>query len=70
MIITTIAALIFLAYTNFAKLGAPKITTQAFLASLLVGLIALVLIVAAVILVADGVKALAKPKRKEQAKAA
>jgi hypothetical protein len=70
MIITTIAALVYLAYTNFAKLGNPKITTQGFLASLLVGLIAVVLIVAAVILVVDGVKALAKPGAQKQPKAA
>jgi carbon starvation protein len=70
MIVTTIAALLYLAWTNFAKLGNPKITTQGFLASLLVALIAVVLTVAAVILVVDGVKALAKPgpqKAKEAA---
>jgi carbon starvation protein len=70
MIITTIAALLYLAYTNFVKLGNPKITTQGFLASLLVGLIALVLTVAAVILVVDGVKALAKPSPEKEKKAA
>ena len=70
MIVTTIAALIYLAYTNFLKLGNPKITTQGFLASLLVGLIAVVLIVAAVILVVDGIKALAKPSPKKEKKAA
>ncbi len=70
MIITTIGALVYLAYTNFAKLGNPKITTQGFLASLLVGLIAVVLIVAAVILVVDGVKALGRPRSQKQPKAA
>ena len=70
MIITTIAALVYLAYTNFIKLGDPKITTQGFLASLLVGLIAVVLTVAAVILVVDGLKALAKPSPQKQSKAA
>jgi len=70
MIITTIAALVYLAYVNFARLGNPKITTQGFLASLLVGLIAVVLTVAAVILVADGLKALAKPGAHKQPKAA
>jgi carbon starvation protein len=70
MIVTTIAALLFLAYTNFVKLGNPKITVQAFIASLLVGLIALVLTVAAVILVVDGVKALAKPGAQKQPRAA
>jgi len=70
MIITTIAALVYLAYTNFVKLGNPKITTQGFLASLLVGLIAVVLTVAAVILVVDGLKALAKPSPQKETKAA
>jgi carbon starvation protein len=70
MIITTIAALVYLAWTNFAKLGNPKITTQGFLASLLVGLIAVVLTVAAVILVVDGLKALAKPSPQKAKKAA
>ena len=70
MIITTIAALVYLAYTNFAKLATPEIAVQAFIASLLVGIIAVVLIVAAVILVVDGMKALVKPKPKEEAKAA
>ena len=65
MIITTIAALLFLAYTNFKKLATPNITTQAFLASLLVGIIALVLVVAAGVLIADGWKALRKPRAKE-----
>jgi TRAP-type C4-dicarboxylate transport system permease small subunit len=70
MIVTTIAALCYLGYTQFAKLATPKITTEAFIASLLVGLIAVVLVVAALILVADGLKALAKPKGKAEAKAA
>jgi carbon starvation protein len=70
MIVTTLAALVYLAYTNFAKLANPKITTQIFIASLLVGLIAVVLIVAAVILVVDGVKVLAKPSPKKAKKAA
>jgi len=70
MIVTTIAALVYLAYMNFAKLAAPKITVQAFIASLLVGIIAVVLMVAAIVLVVDGVKALAKPSPKKQKKAA
>jgi carbon starvation protein len=70
MIVTTIAALVYLAWTNFAKLGAPKVTVQGFIASLLVALIAVVLIAAAVILVIDGVKALAKPAPKREKKAA
>ena len=70
MIVTTLAALVYLAYTNFAKLAAPKITTQTFIASLLVGLIAAVLGVAAIVLVVDGIKALAKPAASKQTKAA
>jgi carbon starvation protein len=70
MIITTIAALVYLAYTNFRALANPKIVVQGFIASLLVGIIAVVLIIAAVILVADGLKALAKPRPREEAKAA
>jgi len=64
MIITTIAALLYLAYTNFAKLATPDITAQAAIASVLVGLIALVLIVAAAFLIVDGWKALRKPREK------
>jgi carbon starvation protein len=62
MIITTIAALIYLAYQNFGKLGAPELTTEAFISALIVGIIAIVLIVAAIILVIDGLKALGKKK--------
>jgi carbon starvation protein len=64
MIITTLAALIYLAYTNFAKLATPDITTQAAIASVLVGIIGAVLILAAVFLIVDGIKALLKPKEK------
>ena len=69
MIVTTLAALLYLAYDNFlVKLPAAK-TTQAAVASILVGIIALVLVVAAVILVIDGVKALRRPREKEAVKA-
>ncbi|MBN1978333.1 MAG: hypothetical protein JW918_13130 [Anaerolineae bacterium] len=64
MIVTTLAALIYLAYTNFAKLATPGITTQVTIASVLVGVIAVVLILAAVFLIVDGIKALFKPKEK------
>jgi carbon starvation protein len=70
MIITTIAALLYLAYTNFAKLATPDIKAQAAIAAVLIGLIALVLIVAAVILIIDGVKALRKPREEKAAKPA
>jgi len=70
MIVTTIAALLYLAYDNFiVKLPKAK-TTEVTIASVLVGVIALVLVVAAVILVIDGVKALRKPREKEAVEAA
>jgi carbon starvation protein len=63
MIVTTIAALVYLAYTNFSKLATAGITVQAAIASTLVGAIAVVLIVAAVFLIVDGVIALLKPRK-------
>ncbi len=67
MIVTTIAALLYLAYVNFfVKLPAAA-TAQASIASILVGIIALVLVVAAAFLVVDGWKALGKPQAKEEA---
>jgi len=70
MIVTTLAALLYLAYTNFfVKLPAAE-TAQASIASILVGLIGLVLIVAAVFLIVDGWKALGKPRKEEAAEAA
>jgi carbon starvation protein len=68
MIITTLAALLILAYTSLKKLVTPGITTQAFIAALLVGVIALVLVVAAAFLIVDGWQALRKPRAKEAAK--
>jgi carbon starvation protein len=70
MIVTDMAALIWLAYVNFKKLATPDITTQGFIAAILLGIIALVLIVAAAFLIADGWKALRAPKTEEAAKAA
>ena len=70
MIVTTLAALLYLAYTNlFVKLPGAA-TAQAGIASALVGIIALVLVVAAAVLIVDGWKALQKPREKEAAKAA
>jgi carbon starvation protein len=63
MIVTTLAALIYLAYTNFAKLAKPDITTQGGIAAVLVGVIAVVLILAAALLIVDGIKALLKPRK-------
>lgn len=62
MIITTMAALIYLAYTNLiVKLPAAE-TIQGVIASLILGIIALVLIVSAVFLILDGWKALRAPR--------
>ena len=70
MIVTTMAALLYLAYTNlFVKLPGAA-SAQAGIASALVGIIALVLIVAAAFLIVDGWKALQKPREKEAVKAA
>jgi carbon starvation protein len=70
MIVTTMAALLYLAYTNFfVKLPAAA-STQAAIASVLVGIIALVLIVAAAFLIVDGQKALQRPREEEAVKAA
>jgi carbon starvation protein len=63
MIVTDLAALLYLAYTNFMKLTKPDLTTQGLIASLLLGIIAVVLIVAALILVMDGWKALQAPRK-------
>lgn len=65
MIVTTIAALLYLAYDNFFKKLAAATTPQAGIAAVLVGVIALVLVVAAGFLVYDGVKALRKPQGKQ-----
>ena len=70
MIITTMAALVYLGYVNFIKLVNPDITTQGFIASILLGIIAVVLIVAALFLINDGWKALRAPAPKKAAKAA
>lgn len=65
MIVTTIAALLYLAYDNFFVKLPKAATSQAGIAAILVGVIALVLIVAATILVYDGWKALRKPQEKK-----
>jgi carbon starvation protein len=68
MLVTTLVALLLLAYNQFKAFGAAQ-TSQAALAAILVAAIALVLIVAAAFLVFDGWKALQK-KRAEPAKKA
>jgi carbon starvation protein len=70
MIVTDLAALIYIAYTNFfVKLPAAA-TGQAAAASILVGLITVVLVVAAAILIVDGWKALRKPRAEAAAEVA
>ena len=70
MIITTIAALLYLAYTNFFVALPKAASAQAAIASTLVGIIAVVLVAAAAFLVADGWKALQAPRKEEAIKAA
>jgi len=70
MIVTDMAALIYLAYVNLKKLVTPEITTQGFIAALLLSIIAVVLIVAAAFLIIDGWKALQAPRKEEAAEAA
>ncbi len=65
MIVTTIAALLYLAYDNFFVKLPKAATPQAGIASVLVGIIALVLVIAASFLIYDGWKALRKPREKQ-----
>jgi carbon starvation protein len=69
MIITTIVALLFVAYDNLIKKLPAATTTEASLASILVGIICLVLVVAAAILIADGWQAIGRARREKVVKA-
>ena len=69
MIITTIAALLYVAYTNLFKKLPAAATVEASIASALIGIICLVLVVAAVFLIVDGWRALRKPRAEEAAEA-
>ncbi len=62
MIVTTLAALLWVAYTSlFVKL--PQATTaQASIASAIIGIICVVLVVAAVILIVDGWQAIQRSR--------
>jgi carbon starvation protein len=62
MIVTDMGALIYLAYVNFFRKLPAATTVEASIASFLVGAIAVVLVVAAVILILDGWKALRRPR--------
>jgi carbon starvation protein len=70
MIVTDLGALVYLAYRNFFKVLPAAASAQAGIAAFLVGAIAVVLIVAALVLIADGWQALQKPREEEAAKAA
>jgi carbon starvation protein len=69
MIITTIAALLFVAYDNLIRKLPVATTVEGRIASALIGIICLVLVVAAAFLIADGWQALRKPRAEEAAKA-
>jgi carbon starvation protein len=70
MIVSDIAALLYVAYTNLlVKLPAAD-TVQKAIASAIVGVICLVLVVAAAFLIADGWKALQRPREEEAVEAA
>jgi len=70
MIVTTLAALLWVAYTSLL-VNLPKAATpQAFIASLIIGIICLVLVVAAVILIVDGWRAIQRSREVRPAKAA
>ena len=69
MIITTVAALLYLAYVNLVKKLPAATTVQASLASALVGIICLVLVVAAAFLIVDGWQAIQRAGKEEVAEA-
>jgi len=64
MIITTIVALLFVAYDNLIKKLPAAKTAQASIAAILVGIICLVLVVAAVFLILDGWQAIQRARKK------
>ncbi|MBC7264820.1 MAG: hypothetical protein H5T64_10775 [Chloroflexi bacterium] len=70
MIVTTIAALLFVAYDNLIRKLPTAKTVQASIAYILIGVICLLLIVAAVMLIQDGLAALRKWRAKAAEKAA
>ena len=69
MIVTDIAALLFIAYSNLFKALPAAKTVQASMAAVLVGLICLVLVVAGLVLVVDGWQALQRLRKGQTAKA-
>ena len=69
MIVTDIAALLYLAYTRLLRLLPNATTTQATLAHLLVGIICLVLVVAGLLLAWDGWQAIQQARKKKPVQA-
>ncbi len=71
MIVTTLAALLYVAYTNLIKVPAALAAgnLQGFLATGLIGIICLVLVVAALILVVDGWRAIQRARKGAPVKA-
>jgi carbon starvation protein len=69
MIITDIAALLYIAYANFFKTLPKATTTEASVAAVIVGIICLVLVIAALILVADGWQAIQRARKEKAARA-
>ncbi len=66
MIVTTLAALLFVAYTNLVTKMAPALAagnTQGAIASGLIGVICLVLVVAAIVLIVDGWRAIQRARK-------
>ena len=69
MIITTIVALLFVAYNNLFKTLPAAKTAQASIAAVLIGIICLVLVVAAAFLIVDGWQAIQRARAKKAAEA-
>ncbi|HUW10743.1 MAG TPA: carbon starvation CstA 5TM domain-containing protein, partial [Anaerolineae bacterium] len=71
MIVTTLAALLYVAYTNLVKLPAALAAgnVQGAFATGLIGLICLVLVVAALVLIVDGWQAIRRAQKEAPAKA-
>jgi carbon starvation protein len=69
MIVTTVAALLYLAYVNLVKKLPAAASVQASLASLLVGIICLVLVIAAAFMIVDGWQAIQRAGKEEAAEA-
>jgi carbon starvation protein len=69
MIVTTLAALLWIAYTNLLVKLPAATSAQASIASALIGIICLVLVVAAVVLIVDGWQAIQRAREAKPAEA-